>query len=116
MRTFYAKDRKTWREWLEKNHEKRDEIWLILYKKASGVNGVNRIEAIKEAICFGWIDSVQKKNDENSAVQRFSPRRPNSNWSDSNRLLAKRLMARGLMTEAGLKALPPDLQDLISRK
>jgi len=109
MRTFYAKNRKEWRSWLEKNHDKRDEIWLILYKKASGIHGVIRDEAVEEAICFGWIDSVQKKHDENSSVQRFSPRRPGSNWSPTNRLLAKRLKAHGLMTEAGEKTLPPDL-------
>jgi uncharacterized protein YdeI (YjbR/CyaY-like superfamily) len=109
VRTFYAKNRKDWRGWLEKNHGSRDEIWLILYKKNSGMFGVNREEAVEEALCFGWIDSMQKKRDENSSVQRFSPRRPKSNWSDLNRLLAKRLIARGLMTEAGKKALPQDL-------
>lgn len=109
MRTFYAKNRKDWRFWLEKNNSKRSEIWLILYHKDSGIHGVTRDEAIEEALCFGWIDSVQKKHDEKSSIQRFSPRRPESNWSPVNRLLAKRLIARGLMTEAGEKALPPDL-------
>ena len=113
MRTFYAKDIKIWRAWLEKNHETRDEIWLILYKKDSGMHGVNREEALEQALCFGWIDSMQKKRDEKSSVQRYSPRRPKSNWSELNRLLAKRLIARGLMTEAGKKALPEDLESAI---
>jgi uncharacterized protein YdeI (YjbR/CyaY-like superfamily) len=110
MRTFYAKNRKDWRRWLEKNHDSRDEIWLILYKKDSGIHGVNREDALEEALCFGWIDSVQKKHDENSSVQRFSPRRPNSNWSPANRLLVKRLIAHGQMTEAGLITLPEELK------
>jgi uncharacterized protein YdeI (YjbR/CyaY-like superfamily) len=110
MRTFYAKNRKEWRRWLEKYHDSRDEIWLILYKKDSGMHGIKREEALQEALCFGWIDSVQKKHDDNSSVQRFSPRRPKSNWSPTNRLLAKRLIAHGLMTEAGMKSLPSDLK------
>lgn len=109
MRTFYAKNRKVWRMWLEKYHDSRDEIWLILYKKDSGFHGVTREEALEEALCFGWIDSKQKKHDENSSVQRFSPRRAKSNWSPTNRLLAKRLIAHGFMTEAGEKTLPEDL-------
>lgn len=110
MRTYYAKNRKEWRNWLEKYHDSRDEIWLILYKKASGIHGVTRDEAVEESLCFGWIDSMQKKHDENSSIQRFSPRRPTSNWSPANCLLAKRLIARGLMTEAGLKTLPEELK------
>jgi uncharacterized protein YdeI (YjbR/CyaY-like superfamily) len=109
MRTFYAKDRKEWRKWLETYHESREEIWLIMYKKDSGIHGIKREEALEEALCFGWIDSMQKKRDENSSVQRYSPRRSKSNWSDLNRIIAKRLIAHGLMTEAGKKALPEDL-------
>lgn len=109
MRTIYAKDRKEWRKWLEKNHEKRDEIWLIKYKKASGIKCVSYDESVEEALCFGWIDSLQKKRDKDSSVQRFSPRKPKSNWSESNRIRVKRLIHQGLMTEAGKKVLPEDL-------
>lgn len=110
MRTFYAKNRKDWRKWLEKYHGTRDEIWLILYKIDSGFHSVNYEEAVEEALCFGWIDSLQKSHDEHSSVQKFTPRKPNSNWSDSNRLRAKRLIVRGKMTEAGRKTLPEDLE------
>lgn len=109
MKTFYARDRKAWRRWLEKNHDKRAEIWLIKYKKASGIHSVTYEESVEEALCFGWIDSVQKSRDEVSSVQRFSPRRPKSNWSPSNRLRAKLLIHQGFMTDAGKITLPEDL-------
>ncbi len=109
MRTFYAKNRKAWRDWLIKNHEKRDEIWLVKYKKATGISTVTYEESVEEALCFGWIDSQQKPRDSESSLQRFTPRRPKSNWSPSNRLRAKRLIAQGEMTEAGMKVLPLDL-------
>lgn len=109
MRTFYARDRNTWRKWLEKNHDKKREIWLLKFNKASGRECVSYEESVEEALCFGWIDSVQKKYDTQSSIQRFSPRKPKSNWSDSNRLRAKRLIHQGLMTDAGKKTLPPDL-------
>ncbi len=109
MRTFYAKYRKEWRKWLEKYHDSRDEIWLILYKKDSGFHSVNYEEAVEEALCYGWIDTLQNSRDENSSVQKFTPRNPDSSWSDSNRLRAKRLLVRGLMTDAGKKTLPDDL-------
>ena len=109
MRTFYAKDRKAWRDWLTKNHEKRDEIWLLKYKKATEIPTITYEESVEEALCFGWIDSQQKPNDHESSLQRFTPRRPKSNWSASNRLRVKRLMAQGQMFQAGLDALPEDL-------
>jgi uncharacterized protein YdeI (YjbR/CyaY-like superfamily) len=109
MRTFYAKNRKVWRDWLEKNHDKRDEIWLVYYKKSTGIPTIKYEEAVEEALCFGWIDSMEKGIDEEKFAGRFSPRRPKSNWSDSNRLRVKRLIAQGQMSQAGLKVLPPDL-------
>lgn len=108
MRTFYAKNRKEWRKWLEKYHATRDEIWLIRYKKITGISCVSYDESVEEALCFGWIDSTHRSRDEVSSAQRFSPRRPKSNWSPSNRLRAKRLIAQGYMTPAGRETLPPD--------
>lgn len=109
MKTFYAPDRKSWRNWLSKNHDKEKEIWLIKYHKASGKPCVSYEESVEEALCFGWIDSLQKKFDAESSVQRFSPRKPNSNWSESNYIRARRLIEQGLMTPAGRKVLPEDL-------
>lgn len=109
MRTFYAKDRKVWRDWLMKYHATRDEIWLLKYRKATGIPTISYEESVEEALCFGWIDSQQKLNNNESSLQRFTPRRPKSNWSPSNRLRVKRLIAQGQMTEAGMQVIPRDL-------
>ena len=105
MKTFYAKNRKDWRDWLSKYHEKADEIWLIRYKKASEIACITYDESVEEALCFGWIDGVVRKNDIDSTAQRFTPRRPKSNWSELNKERARRLIKSGKMTAAGMKAL-----------
>ena len=102
-KTFYAKDRERWRTWLEKNHNKATEIWLVFYKKHTKKPSVPYVEAVEEALCFGWIDGIAKRIDDEKYAQRFSPRKKNSPWSDLNRARVKKMMAQGLMTEAGLK-------------
>lgn len=102
---FYAKDRKTWRDWLSKNHDKKTEIWLVKYNKASGRQCVSYDESVEEALCFGWIDGLQRSNDKESTVQRFTPRRVKSNWSELNKERVRRLIAAGKMTPAGMKVL-----------
>lgn len=105
MNSFYAKDRKEWREWLEKNHNKEKEVWFVFYKKASGKLSLPYNEAVEEALCFGWIDGVVRKRDQDSTVQRFTPRRIKSNWSELNKERARRLIKSKLMTPYGMKAL-----------
>lgn len=109
MKTFYAPDRKTWKEWLEKNHDKEKEIWLVYYRKSTGKPTVSYAEAVGEALCFGWIDSIEKGVDSERFMGRFTPRKPKSNWSPSNRERAKKLIEQGLMSPAGSKVLPEDL-------
>jgi uncharacterized protein YdeI (YjbR/CyaY-like superfamily) len=104
MKTVYAKDRRQWRTWLEKNHGQCDEIWLVYYKKNSGKPRIPYEEAVEEALCFGWIDGKIKKIDEACFAQRFTPRRPRSSWNDTNIQRAERLIAEGKMTPAGLAA------------
>jgi uncharacterized protein YdeI (YjbR/CyaY-like superfamily) len=106
-RTFYARNRQQWRAWLSKHHDSRKEIWLIYYKKEAGRPRVPYNDAVEEALCFGWIDSILKKVDKNRFAQRFSPRRPKSNLSPMNRERVRRLMKAGRMTRAGLAALQP---------
>jgi uncharacterized protein YdeI (YjbR/CyaY-like superfamily) len=100
---YYAKDRKTWRKWLEKNHKKAPGIWLIYYKKESGKMRVPYADAVEEALCYGWIDSTQRPIDEESYMQLFMPRKPKSGWSKLNKERIERLIAEGLMTPAGLE-------------
>src|ERR1700730_2733028 len=104
MKTVYAKDRRQWRAWLEKNHDKCAEIWLVYYKKDSGKPRVPYEDAVEEALCFGWIDGKIKRIDEACFAQRFTPRRPRSSWNKANIQRAERLIAEGKMTPAGLAA------------
>jgi uncharacterized protein YdeI (YjbR/CyaY-like superfamily) len=92
--SLYLTERKQWREWLSKNHDKETEVWLILPKKASGKQRLPYSDSVEEALCFGWIDSIVKRLDDDNNVQRFTPRRPGSGYSQPNkerlRLLVKK--------------------------
>jgi uncharacterized protein YdeI (YjbR/CyaY-like superfamily) len=101
--TFYADSQATWREWLMENHQTTQAVWLIIYKKESGVPSVYYSEAVDEALCFGWIDSKPNKRDENSFYQFFSQRNPKSNWSKVNKLKVEALVAANKMMPAGFK-------------
>ena len=107
--TLYVTDREDFRRWLAENHKSKKEIWLIQYKKATKKPSINYVEAVEEALCFGWIDSTEKSIDSERYATRFSPRRSKSNWTETNKDRARRLIAEGKMTEAGLASLPPDL-------
>ncbi len=98
---FYPKSRQEWREWLQDNHDKKQSVWLIYYKKKSNIPTVIYSEAVDEALCFGWIDSKSKPIDEHKFMQFFSRRKPNSVWSRVNKEKIERLTNEGLMTEAG---------------
>ena len=98
------------RRWLRKNHAVKKEIWLVQYKKATGKPTLNLEAATEEALCYGWIDSYVKGMDAERYATRFTPRRPRSNWTETNRKLALRLIEEGRMTKAGKAALPADLQ------
>lgn len=100
---YYAKDRKTWRKWLEKNHAKTQGIWLIYHKKDSGKPRVPYADAVEEALCYGWIDSTQRPIDEESYMQLFMPRKSKSGWSKLNKERIERLITEGLMTPAGME-------------
>lgn len=106
--TLYVTTPDEFRKWLEANHKSKMEIWLIQYKKASKKPSIDYVEAVEEALCFGWIDSTEKSIDAERYALRFSPRRPKSNWTEVNKERARRLVAEGKMTEAGLARLPED--------
>lgn len=103
LETIYAVDRNTWRDWLEKNHDTASGIYLIYYKVKSGKPSILYSEAVKEALCFGWIDSKVKSLDEERYQQIFTPRKLKSVWSKLNKQYIEELIDQGLMTEAGLK-------------
>ncbi|HVX27181.1 MAG TPA: YdeI/OmpD-associated family protein [Parafilimonas sp.] len=103
VKTLHAKTRKEWRKWLEKNSQTEKSVWLIIYHKGSITKSVYYEEAVEEAICFGWIDSVAHKRNEESKYQFFAQRKPKSNWSKANRERANKMIAQGQMTESGQK-------------
>jgi len=103
LKTYYAKDRKAWRKWLEKNHAKTQCVWLIYYKKSSGKTRLEYSDAVEEALCFGWIDSTLRPIDDEKYMQRFTPRKPKSGWSGLNKKRIQRMIEQGLMTSAGLE-------------
>jgi len=102
--TLQAKTRAEWRAWLRKHHRKEPEIWLVYHRKASGKPFVAYDDAVEEALCFGWIDSIIKKLPGDSRAQRFTPRRAKSAMSELNKARVRRLIDQGRMTPAGLAA------------
>jgi len=107
--TIYVTTGDEFREWLIQNHQTKKEIWLIQYKKATKKPSINYVDAVEEALCFGWIDGLQKSMDTERYALRFSPRRPKSNWTNTNKERARRMIAEGRMTAAGRATLPPDV-------
>jgi uncharacterized protein YdeI (YjbR/CyaY-like superfamily) len=104
--TLEVSQRSAWRQWLAEHGATAKEIWLVLYKPDSGKAQLTYLDAVEEGLCFGWIDSIAKKLDDERTAQRFSPRRPRSNWTELNKERARRLIAAGLMTEGGYATLP----------
>jgi len=103
--TLDVRTRAAWRRWLQRNHARRKEIWLVMHAKASSRTGVAYNDAVDEALCFGWIDSIVKKVGPLSRAQRFTPRRQGSPVSEMNKARARRLVREGRMTAAGRAAL-----------
>jgi uncharacterized protein YdeI (YjbR/CyaY-like superfamily) len=100
-----------WEEWLEANHETADGLWIKFAKKASGIETVVYAEAVEVALCFGWIDGQAKSFDEQWYLQRFTPRRPRSKWSQINRAKAEALIEIGAMRPTGLREVERARQD-----
>lgn len=99
---FHPQGREEWRAWLERNHDTSPGVWLVYYKKSSGQPRVSYDEAVEEALCFGWIDSLPRKLDADRSKLLFTPRKPKSVWSALNKRRIKKLIREKLMTEAGL--------------
>ena len=110
-KTFFAKNRNVWRQWLEKNHAKSPGIWLIYYKRSSGKSSVSYNEAVEEALCFGWIDSLPRKLDDKKAMWKFTPRKTKSAWSELNKKRIENLLRKGLITNAGLMKIEASKKD-----
>ena len=94
------------RQWLQDNYQAAPEVWLAFYKKSTGKQTLTIVQAVEEALCFGWIQSRLKPLDAERFAVRFSPRREGSQWSLPNLKRARKLIEQGRMTEAGMAFLP----------
>lgn len=103
--TFTPTDATAWHDWLQENHRVVTEIWLVHYKKGSGQPTLTYDKALDEALCFGWIDGIRQKLDDDRYVQRYTPRSEKTSWSLTNLQHVKRLLAEGRMQPFGLEKL-----------
>ena len=99
-----VRSRREWRAWLAKHHTSSAGVWLVFYKSHTGVTSISYEDTVREALCFGWIDSLVKRLDVDRYARRVTPRQPTSKWSDINRKRWAELKAAGLLTSAGLAA------------
>jgi uncharacterized protein YdeI (YjbR/CyaY-like superfamily) len=109
MRTLHLVNRGDWRAWLQANGGKEKEVWLVFFKRHTGKKRLEYGDAVEEALCFGWIDSTIRRLDEERYAQKFTPRKTGSGWSDLNIARAKKMIAAGLMTPAGIAVFDPAL-------
>jgi uncharacterized protein YdeI (YjbR/CyaY-like superfamily) len=98
-----VESRQEWRQWLAENHTRTDGIWLVTFKKHCGDKYMSNDDIVEEALCFGWIDSLPRKLDDDRTMLWLAPRKPGSGWSKVNKERIERVMATGLMTPAGLE-------------
>ncbi len=101
-RLLYLAERSAWRDWLSRHYEIEPEVWLVAYRKDSGRPSLAYNDAVEEALCFGWIDSIIKKVDAERFAQRYSPRKKGSDYSQPNRERLRKLVAAGLVADAVL--------------
>ena len=116
MRLLVTRTRPQWRKWLQAHHASATEIWLVFHKRHTGKGSLTYDDAVEEALCFGWIDSIIRRLDDDRYARKFTPRKPDSRWSATNRRRYADLEARGLLAPAGLErpptsrsSVPPDI-------
>jgi uncharacterized protein YdeI (YjbR/CyaY-like superfamily) len=108
FRTLDVRTRERWRNWLEEHHAAESEIWLVFHKRHTSETSLSYDDAVEVALCFGWIDSLIKRLDDDRYARKFTPRKPDSRWSTINRRRYADLAARGLLAAAGRTRPPTD--------
>ena len=108
MKTFRAQTLDQWRDWLAAHHDSESEVWLIFHKLHTGVASIDYTDALDEALCFGWVDSLVKRLDDRRYARKFTPRTGNSRWSAINRKRYAALKARGRVRAAGINRAPTE--------
>lgn len=111
MKTLHVQTVEQWRDWLAKHHAAEPEIWLIFHKQHTGTASIAYKDALDEALCFGWVDSLIKRLDDRRYARKFTPRRPDSRWSAINRKRYAELKAAGRLQPPGIQRRPTDRGD-----
>ena len=106
MKTLLVRTLGEWRRWLAKHHASESEVWLIFHKQHTGVASIDYKDALDEALCFGWVDSLIKRLDDRRFARKFTPRRADSRWSDVNRKRYAELEAEGRLKAPGIERAP----------
>lgn len=106
IKTLAVRNRQEWRKWLEKHHNCESEIWLVFPKRHTGATSLSYDDAVEEALCFGWVDSLIRRLDDDRFARKFTPRKADSKWSTINRRRYAGLASRGLLAEPGLQRPP----------
>jgi uncharacterized protein YdeI (YjbR/CyaY-like superfamily) len=103
MKEIHVRSRSQWRRWLAENHDQEKKgIWLVFNKKETGRPSLGYEESVEEALCFGWIDSIIKRVNDDQYCRKFTPRKDSSRWSNTNKKRAEKLIKEGRMTGFGL--------------
>ena len=110
LATLSVRDGEEWRAWLTTHHAASPGVWLVFHKRHTGVTCISYEASVRQALCFGWIDSLVRRLDEHRYARKFTPRKPRSNWSPSNLRRWTELREDGLLAAAGLAAAPTDLR------
>src|SRR5512132_826001 len=108
LKTVDAPTASQWRRWLTDHHKSESEVWLVFHKRHTRRESITYEDAVNEALCFGWVDSLIKRLDDERYARKFTPRKPGSVWSAANRQRYNRLRKRGRLTAAGLERAPTD--------
>ena len=108
LKSLDLQKREQWRTWLARHHHSESEVWLVFHKRQTGRRSIAYDEAVDEALCFGWIDSLIKRLDDDRYARKFTPRKPDSRWSPGNRKRYAQLKASGRLTLSGLQRAPTD--------
>ena len=106
IKNLEVRTRRAWRNWLSKHNASESEIWLVFNKRSTGLPSLDYEDAVEEALCFGWIDSIIKRIDDVRYVRKFTPRKADSKWSTVNRKRYTSLKRRGLLAQPGLRRAP----------
>lgn len=101
-KSFTPSNLSAWRNWLEQNHDREQEVWLVYLKAGRGKTNIDYESSVEEALCFGWIDSIIQKIDDEKYARKFNPRRMDSKWSETNKRRVLKVIREGRMTEAGM--------------